>query len=162
MKQTIDKLLKNPYWLIFLVFISPKDVLKYLFLKLTQQSKMSFTEVINHIDWGNFIVLFIIITILYFQIRKNNKLKAKVDFLERRIADVDKRWSTEVVNNIYPKLIRLTYRVECIMGHNREEWHPQREKEKVEAYFKSDTHGLTVQELSELMAKHFLELPNVI
>jgi len=157
MKQALDKLMKNPYWIFITSIISLKDLLKDFFLIATKQSKMSFSDAILHTDWWTFFIQLFLVSIVYYALRRNTKLQDKITAIENKDEELE-----TITDTMYIRFLRLNFRVECSMGHNGQQWHPQAEKELVRQYLKRYNRDKSVEDFEKLMSEHFPELPNLV
>jgi gamma-glutamylcysteine synthetase len=156
MKQTLGKLIKNPYWIFLTTIIPLKDLLKNLFMISFSQSKMTMSQAVAHTDWGTFIILLTLTGLIYMVSRKAHTLQEKTTRMDKKEEELQ-----TITDDMYIRFLRLNFRVECSMGHNRQTWSPQAEKQLVENYLKTWNRKKSVEEFDKLMNIHFPQLPNL-
>lgn len=160
MKSRIKAFLANPFVLLFgFILAATGNALKLFESKIS--AKMEF---LKDVSWINLLLQIGMIYAIHFLAKENKRRdveqQEKEKMLHDHITKVHESIVKEIVNDLYPKMIKQDYRVFCVL--KGETYNSDTERNKVKEYFESDKHGLTVQELKELLDKHCPELPTTV
>ena len=175
MKKFIEFLTKHPYWVFITVLISALNGITSIIKNVGGSNKniMSMLQFLANVDLGSLCAHLIIAIFVYALVVRYNAMKAEIDKIKtdvshehekikKELAEIRENAhkgrmliGKEIVNNVYIKIIRLNYRTDCLLKN--ETYDAQKEKALVEGYLRSDKQGLTVQEMNEILNKHFSE-----